>query len=96
MTALTLVVHYRIRPGKTHEFEQAMHGMIEAARQEDGCINYDLFVDTDDPGHYILYETWASRTAWDGHMSTSHVAQFRSVKDSMVAESTLQTLTRVE
>lgn len=46
--------------------------LVELTRQEPLNISYDLFVDRDDPGHFIFIETWPDRAAVDAHCATDH------------------------
>ncbi|MGZ0782628.1 antibiotic biosynthesis monooxygenase [Pseudomonas sp. TKO26] len=46
--------------------------LVEKTRQEPLCIAYDLFVDQQDPGHFIFVEQWPDRAALDAHCQTEH------------------------
>ncbi|GAA1318449.1 antibiotic biosynthesis monooxygenase [Leucobacter albus] len=35
-------------------------------------ISYELFVDHEDPGHFIFVEEWPDRAALDAHCATEH------------------------
>jgi quinol monooxygenase YgiN len=50
--------------------------MVEATRPEEGCIQYDLHVSTDQPGSFVFYENWASREALDRHAASPHLRAF--------------------
>lgn len=46
--------------------------LVEKTRQEPDCIAYDLFVDQQDPGHFIFIEQWPDRAALKAHCQTEH------------------------
>lgn len=46
--------------------------LVELTRQEPLNISYDLFIDKDDPGHFIFVEEWPDRAALDVHCGTEH------------------------
>ncbi|MDR3271038.1 MAG: antibiotic biosynthesis monooxygenase [Peptococcaceae bacterium] len=46
--------------------------LISATRQENGCIAYRLFLNTQDPSEYTFIEEWASQEALDRHINTTH------------------------
>lgn len=46
--------------------------LVELTRREPLNISYDLFIDHDDPGHFIFIETWPHRAALDEHCSSAH------------------------
>ena len=46
--------------------------LIEKTRQEELCIEYDLFVDQDSLGHFIFIEKWPDKRALSIHCKTEH------------------------
>lgn len=66
-------VFAKIKP-KDEFFESAKNellGMLEATRNEAGCIQFDLF--TSDCGRYIcLYEEWETEAALNNHHQEEH------------------------
>ena len=56
----------------------ARDAVIEAARQEDGCIAYNFYADRDDGGRLYVIETWRDDAALDAHMRTPHFKAFAS------------------
>ena len=40
--------------------------------EEPLCIAYDLYVDRNDPGHFVFIEEWPDRAALDAHCNTEH------------------------
>ncbi|MFI5446215.1 putative quinol monooxygenase [Polaromonas sp. UC242_47] len=46
--------------------------LVEKTKQEALCISYDLFIDQENPGHFIFIEEWPDRAALDTHCQTEH------------------------
>ena len=46
--------------------------LVEKTRQEELCIEYELFVDQDSPGHFIFIEQWPDRKALSIHCNSEH------------------------
>lgn len=46
--------------------------LVELTRQEPLNISYDLFIDREDPGHFVFIETWPDRAALDAHCLSEH------------------------
>lgn len=69
---LTVVGRLVARAGKEHELGKALLEVAGASRQEPGCINYDLHVDRDDPGRFLIYENWTSDAALQAHFDMPH------------------------
>ena len=66
-------------PGAIQALRQDMQKFVEATRREDGCINYDLAVDTSDPNRLILFERWRDQMALDAHFKSAHMSAWRQV-----------------
>lgn len=64
-------------PGAIQALRDEMQKFVEATRREDGCINYDLAIDTSDPTRLILFERWRDQKALDGHFNSPHMAAWR-------------------
>ncbi len=50
--------------------------LIPITRAEEGCIQYDLHQDNENPAHFMFYENWDSRELWKAHMHAPHVAAY--------------------
>jgi quinol monooxygenase YgiN len=59
---LTVIAFMRAAAGKREELKAALEALIEPAKQEDGCVNYDLHQGVEDPTSLT--------TAVDGRGST--------------------------
>jgi quinol monooxygenase YgiN len=46
--------------------------LVEKTKKEALCISYDLFIDQQDPGHFIFIEEWPDRAALNIHCETEH------------------------
>ncbi len=80
---LTVIAKLRAKPGQEEILLEACHKLIEPTRKEEGCINYDMFRSTDDPGTFMFYENWESRPLWEQHMKSPHLTAFSSQTDGM-------------
>jgi len=77
-----LVVSMRVRPERRDGFIDAMtENAVAALRDEPGCRVFDVLEDDDDPGHFVLYENYDDRAAFEHHRTTPHFARWRSVAD---------------
>tara|TARA_R110002051_G_scaffold317556_1_gene398869 strand:+ start:1205 stop:1429 length:225 start_codon:yes stop_codon:yes gene_type:complete len=47
--------------------------LAEASRLEEGCTQYDMHFDNEDPSFIMFYETWASRDIWLVYMKSDHL-----------------------
>ena len=47
-----------------------------ASREEEGCISYRFYEDTERPNHFVFVEEWADQGALERHFATAHIAEF--------------------
>ncbi len=61
-----------------HRDEAMVHirKLLDATRQESGCLAYMWGVDLDDPNQLVIYERWEDQAAQTAHGSTPHFAEF--------------------
>ena len=96
MANLTIVANIKANPDKTDVVKAELLKLIDTTRAEQGCINYDLHQDNENPTHFIFYENWESRELWQKHMNAPHLAAYMSATAGCVAEFTLNELTKIE
>ena len=51
--------------------------MMQATRQESGCISYTFSADLVDPGLFRIFEEWESQEALHAHFAAPHMAEFQ-------------------
>ncbi|MBT8486110.1 MAG: antibiotic biosynthesis monooxygenase [Phycisphaerales bacterium] len=95
MPNLTIVAHIHAKPDRTEHVCAELEKLIPVTRSEDGCIQYDLHQDRDDPNHFMFYETWVSRKQWQTHMNAPHLAAYLEATEGAVAEFTLYEMTAI-
>ena len=85
-----VVVTFRIRPGALEPFVEAAYILIDAARQEPGCLYYDLHASLTDPDRMLCYEQWTDRAAFDRHFTAPHRATFAGATRDFVLSSKVE------
>ena len=84
-----LVVELTIRPGAQREMREALDQLVDATRQEDGVVRFEVGLDPDDDTRVLGYEIWASQAALDAHAATAHTREFKArVRDLVVDPAT--------
>ncbi|WP_170558285.1 putative quinol monooxygenase [Ruegeria atlantica] len=89
MSKLTIVANIKANPDQIDLVKAELEKLIDITRAEDGCINYDLHQDNENPAHFMFYENWESRELWQTHMSAPHLAAYMAATEGAVAEFTL-------
>jgi quinol monooxygenase YgiN len=73
MSDVTILAHFRAKPGKEARLLQELKRLPEPTRSEAGCILYELHESQTDPALFVFYEKWTSHAALDAHFGTPHL-----------------------
>ncbi len=90
---LTVIARILVKAEKRGLAQAELLKLIELTRAEEGCINYDLHQDNENPNLFLFYENWASRELWQKHMGTAHLAAFKVATDGAVEEIVINEMT---
>ncbi|MDO6445421.1 putative quinol monooxygenase [Colwellia sp. 1_MG-2023] len=89
MAKLTIVANIIANTNKVELVKAELLKLIEITRAEEGCINYDLHQDNENPAHFVFYENWENRELWQKHMANNHLSEYMKATEGAVAEFTL-------
>lgn len=64
MAKLTIVANIHAKSDKVELVKAELLKLIPITRAEEGCIQYDLHHDNENPSHFMFYENWESRELW--------------------------------
>jgi len=73
----------RIAADKLDQARPAMKAVIEATRQEDGCLFYSFGEDVLDPGLIVIAEAWRDEAALGAHLGSAHFAAWREANSAL-------------
>ncbi len=93
MSKLTIVANIIAKADKIELVKSELLKLIEITRSEEGCINYDLHQDNENPAHFMFYENWQSRELWQAHMENQHLKDYLAATDGAVENFTLNEMT---
>ncbi|MCZ4431291.1 putative quinol monooxygenase [Agrobacterium sp. SOY23] len=71
--AIAVVAQVSAKAGKEQELRLATLPLVSQVRNEHDNILYFLHEDHEQPGHFVFYEIFASREAFEAHNRTEHV-----------------------
>lgn len=95
MSKLTIVANILAKEEQRELVKRELLKLIEPTRAEEGCINYDLHQDNENPNLFLFFENWKSRELWQTHMKNDHLAAYLKATDGAVTEFTLQEMTEL-
>ena len=70
------ILHAHTRPEKAAEFETLFRAYVEPSRAEEGCIEYHMLRDQQDPTLFIFVEVWQSKEHLAIHSALPHMRRF--------------------
>jgi quinol monooxygenase YgiN len=96
MSELTVIATIQARSGDEDTVREGLLGLIAPTRAEEGCLNYDLHRDLEDPGRFVFHENWESRAHLDRHLASAHIVANRERIGEMIASLTVKLLERID
>ncbi len=87
----TIYVKFQCVPQKREAFIKMVKetGILDAIRNEDGCIKYDYYFSEKDANELLLIEQWASKEHQQIHMTQPHMLKFQEFRNDYIAETVL-------
>ena len=95
MSQLTIVANIHASSDKVELVKTELEKLIPVTRNEQGCIQYDLYQDNENPSHFLFYENWESRELWQAHMNAPHLAAYMQSTAGAVEEFSLNEMTQI-
>ncbi|MBR9728547.1 putative quinol monooxygenase [Shewanella intestini] len=95
MNKLTIVANIVAKADKIELVKSELLKLIEVTRAEEGCINYDLHQDHENPAHFMFFENWQSRDLWQVHMNNQHLADYVAATQDAVESFIVNEMTHI-
>lgn len=86
MSDLVIIVRVQAKPGQEVALVAAQTALVPLARQQPGCIAYELHEDLNQPGKVVFYERWQDRASWENHLAGPHSVAFRTQAGDWIAD----------
>ena len=80
MENIVLHVYYTGEKAKAFVEEMESSGLQAAVKSEDGCLQYDYFVPTQDAGVALLLEKWRDSSAIEAHNASENMVKLKATK----------------
>lgn len=95
MSKLTVVAKVVAKKDSVELLKTELLKLIAPTREENGCIEYNLHQDNDDPAVFLFYETWESEACLEKHMNTNHFKSYVNAVASMIEEKSVRKMSRI-
>ena len=95
MTTLTIVARIEAKTDKVELVKTALLKLIEPTRSEEGCMQYNLHQDNENPEVFVFYENWESRALWQTHMNNDHLKTYMEQTEGAVENFTINEMSKI-
>ena len=93
---LTIVARIVAKAGKEALVREELLKLIPPTLEEEGCINYDLHQDNENPTFFLFYENWTSRELWQKHMNSAHLGAFVAATEGALDKLVVNEMTQID
>ena len=93
--SLTILAQITAVPGKEALVRSELEKLVDITRAEEGCEQYDLHQDNENPGLFVFYENWQSRDLWQQHMGAPHLAAYMAATEGAVSNFVLNEMAKI-
>ena len=82
MSEIAFYVTVEIDPAQRKAFDRSLAEHAEGTlAEEEGCLAFDVYVDTNNQNRYLLYEVYADEAAFEVHRTSKRIARSRTTLD---------------
>lgn len=96
MSKLTITGNIMAKADKIELVKAELLKLVPITRGEEGCIQYDLHQDNENPAYFMFYENWESRELWQTHMNAPHLAEYMTATEGAVEKFWLHEMTYID
>ena len=95
MSKLTVVARLVAKKDCVAAVKAELLKLIAPTRKENGCIDYNLHQDNDNPAVFIFCETWESPACLEAHLKTVHFNRYLLAVNDMIEEKIVHKMTLI-
>ncbi len=95
MSKLTIVANIKAKADKIDLVKAELEKLIDVTRTEEGCIQYDLHQDNENPAQFLFFENWENQELWQAHMNNQHLADYMAATEGCVEEFTVNQMSHI-
>ena len=96
MSKLTVVAKVVAKKESVENVKNELLKLIAPTRNENGCVEYNLHQDNEDPTIFVFYETWESLACLEKHMNSDHFKNYVDAVGTLIEEKVVHKMTRIE
>lgn len=83
---ITKKVVFVAKEDSINELKALLITMIEASREEEGCLLYNIYQLTEKPTEFVVVETWENQSFLDAHGKSAHYNHYKANFEQYTAD----------
>ncbi|HWS30170.1 MAG TPA: putative quinol monooxygenase [Clostridia bacterium] len=83
---IVTAAYFSCKPDARGLFLGEMDLLVQATRQEAGCISFSLYESVEAKNRFLLLEEWRDSSALDEHKKLAHYARFNGLAQQMFSD----------
>ncbi|NVO00470.1 MAG: antibiotic biosynthesis monooxygenase [Geobacteraceae bacterium] len=95
MAKVTVVAKLTVREDAIELVRVELLKMIAPTRQEEGCIEYRLHQDNENPAGFIFYENWQNLECLMNHLNSAHYQAYVAAVGDLIIEKIVHKMTEI-
>lgn len=95
MVNVTVVAKVVAREDAIESVKAALLKLVAPTRQEEGCLEYRLHQDNDNPALFLFYENWKSLSCLEQHMKSDHFRNYCAAVEGKLVKKVVNKLTEI-
>ncbi len=72
LLTIRVVAKNQVKPDKIQEFMDLCKNLVEESLKEEGCIEYGVYQEVENPGILTMLEEWKDKKSLDEHLNSNH------------------------
>ena len=93
--ALTIIARIEAKKESLELVKSEIVKLIEPTLKEEGCMQYDLHQDNEEPAVFIFFENWETKALWEQHNESTHLAEFVKATDGALESLVVNQMSKV-
>lgn len=95
MSTVTVVAKVTAKSDAIEVVKAELINMLAPTRKEEGCIEYRLHQDHENPAIFVFYENWNNLVCLEQHMSSPHFQAYVAAVGDLIADKVVHKLTEI-
>jgi quinol monooxygenase YgiN len=95
MSSVTVVAKVTAKKDAVEAVKAELLKMVTATRQEEGCVEYRLHQDQDNPAIFVFYENWKSPACLEEHMKSKHYQAYVAAVAGIIADKAVHKMSEI-